>query len=265
MKTVKEIIESGILEEYVLGLLSEKESQEVESYMRQYPEIQNEVFEIQESLYQYSLQYQKKPRAELKNEILAHIEANTNHLLPEKSTKTPSFLAYTAIIIGIIFSLMFAILWQNELKNTKQLEQKLQSIQNEYVTCQNTCKELKKAHDELIINDKNCHIIAKLKDEKANKCIATVYWSHLTKQAYYQVEHFPQLPENKVCRLWCISNKVPVDAGILKNTEQGLKPVQPVCDNVEAFAVTIEDKAGEYRTTPPRPEEIFIYTPVKKE
>jgi anti-sigma-K factor RskA len=264
MKTAQEIIESGILEEYVLGMLSDTENQEVENYMRQYPEIQQEVFDIQESLYQYSLQYQKTPRPELKNEILAQIESSDISLPTQESSKNTSFMAYAAILLGIIFSVTFAVLWQNEVKNCKKLQLQLQNIEKKHTVCQNTCKELKKAHDELIINDKNCHIIAKLKEDKANTCIATVYWSHVTKQAYYEIEHFPKLPENKVCRLWCISNKTPIDAGVLKNTEQGLKPVQPVCDNVEAFAVTIEDKAGEHRTTPPRPEEIFIYTPVIK-
>lgn len=264
MKTVQEIIESGILEEYVLGALSDTQNQEVERYMQQYPEIQHEVFEIQETLYQYSLQYQESPRPELKNEILAQIESATAVPATDKPLKTVPFIAYTGMLLGLIFSVTFAILWQNEVKNTKKLQKQLQNAKNEYTICENTCKELKKAHDDLIINDKNCHIIAKLKDDKTHTCIATIYWSHLTKQAYYQIEKMPELPENKVCRLWCISNKTPVDAGLLKNTAQGLKPVHSVCENVEAFAVTIEDKAGEHRTTPPRPEEVFIYTPVNK-
>jgi len=264
MKTVQEIIESGILEEYVLGLLSDIENQEVENYMRYHPEIEKEVFEIQETLYQYSLQYQKQPRPELKNQILAHIETSTATHTDPKPVKSNSFIAYAGTLTAIVLALTFAVMWLNEAKNTRKVQQELQNLQNKYKTCENTCKELKKAHDELIINDKNCHIMAKLKDDKANTCLATIYWSHLTKQAYYQIDKMPDMPENKICRLWCISNKIPIDAGILKNTEQGLKPVQSVCDNVEAFAVTIEDKAGERRTTPPRPEEIFIYTPINK-
>lgn len=265
MKTVQEIIESGILEEYVLGVLSDEENQEVESYIQQYPEIKQEVFEMQETLYQYSLQYQKTPRPELKNEILAQIEARNESLPVQEPSKSIPFMAYTGTLLGIILSLTFAILWQNEVKNAKKLQIQLDNCRTEHTACKNTCKELKKAHDELIINDKNCHIMAKLKDEKANTCIATIYWSHLTKQTYYKIEQMPKLPENKVCRLWCISNKTPIDAGLLKNTDQGLKIVEPKCDNIEAFAVTIEDKAGENRTTPPRPDEIFIYTPVHKE
>lgn len=264
MKTVQEIIESGILEEYALGLLSDAQNQEVESYMRQYPEIEKEVFEIQESLYQYSLQYQKSPRPELKNEILAQIEASQTVLPVQSYSKSTHFIWYAGVLIGFVLSLTFAVLWQNEVKNTQKLKLRLESLQNECSSCKNTCQKLKKAHDNLIITDKNCHVMAKLKDTKSNTCIATVYWSHLTKQAYYTAEHLPQLPQNKVCRLWCISNKVPIDAGILKNTSEGLEPVQSVCEHAEAFAVTIEDKSGEHRTTPPRPEEIFIYTPIEK-
>ena len=47
---IKEYIESGILELYVAGALSEKENQEVYDVMQQYPEVKAEVEEIEKAI-----------------------------------------------------------------------------------------------------------------------------------------------------------------------------------------------------------------------
>ncbi|MCS7076284.1 MAG: anti-sigma factor [Bacteroidia bacterium] len=261
MKTAREVIESGILEEYVLGILTDSEKEEVEKYILQYPEVQQVVFELQEGLFKYSLQYKVSPKPSLKNEILSKIK-NTPFVEAPPAQNHPFLLYVLALVLGIL-AITFAILWQNEVKNSTKLNQQFSHIKNEYQNCQNNYQDLKRNYDNLILGDKSYQTI-KLQDDKTNVCLATIYWNSTSKKGYYQVEQFPDLPQNKVYRLWCVANKTPVDAGILKKSEKekGLKPIKKVCENVEAFAVTIEDKLGEDRTTLPRPEEIFIYTPL---
>ena len=50
MKSKKEILESGILEEYVLGILSDTENSEVRSYLNSYPELKDHVSALEDSL-----------------------------------------------------------------------------------------------------------------------------------------------------------------------------------------------------------------------
>ena len=52
---IKKYIESGILENYVLGLISDMEIQEVEQNLLQYPELKNEVYQIEDALAIYAL------------------------------------------------------------------------------------------------------------------------------------------------------------------------------------------------------------------
>ncbi|MCS7027537.1 MAG: anti-sigma factor [Bacteroidia bacterium] len=265
MKTVQEIIDSGVLEEYVLGLLSEAESREVEQYMLQYPEIQNIVFELQESLFQYSLQYQKTPNPALKEKILSKIYQIEDKNSEPKRIVLP--LLYVLSLIAGVFAITFAILWQNEVKNSKNLHKQVAQLRDEHRNCESKYKDLKKNYESLITSDKGYRAVAKLCNSKTNLCLATIYWDYASKQAYYRIEAFPALPDNKVYRLWYIANKKPIDAGILKNTQKdsGLKSIELMHRDVEAFAVTLEEKAGEYRASPPRPEEIFIYTPITQE
>lgn len=51
---MQKYLSSGILELYVFGALSEKESEEITSYVKQYSEIKKEVEEIEKSLLQLS-------------------------------------------------------------------------------------------------------------------------------------------------------------------------------------------------------------------
>ncbi len=51
---IKEYIESGILENYVLGLVSDMEIQEVEQNLLQYPELKSEVNQIEDALAIYA-------------------------------------------------------------------------------------------------------------------------------------------------------------------------------------------------------------------
>ncbi|GLU56661.1 anti-sigma factor [Dyadobacter frigoris] len=66
-------IESGILEEYVLGTVSPQEKQEVECMSHIYPEIKEELMRTESALEQYALKYQTPPPASLKETLFAQM------------------------------------------------------------------------------------------------------------------------------------------------------------------------------------------------
>ncbi|WP_159477562.1 anti-sigma factor domain-containing protein [Dyadobacter sp. 3J3] len=66
-------IESGILEEYVLGTVSPQEKQEVECMSHIYPEIKDELMRTESALEQYALKYQTPPPASLKETLFAQM------------------------------------------------------------------------------------------------------------------------------------------------------------------------------------------------
>ncbi|NIJ51439.1 anti-sigma factor [Dyadobacter arcticus] len=64
-------IESGILEEYVLGTVSSQEKQEVECMSHIYPEIKEELLRTENALEEYALKHQTAPPASLKESLFA--------------------------------------------------------------------------------------------------------------------------------------------------------------------------------------------------
>ncbi len=65
---------SGILEEYCLGLTSEKECEEVEALSAIHIELREELEEIQKTLNQYAKSHAQLPNRQLKNRILYAID-----------------------------------------------------------------------------------------------------------------------------------------------------------------------------------------------
>lgn len=69
----KKYTASGILEFYVLDLLTKKESEEVEQMMKRFPEIKKEVEAIEEALILMSKIVAKPTPKNIKNRILENI------------------------------------------------------------------------------------------------------------------------------------------------------------------------------------------------
>jgi phosphate/sulfate permease len=70
---IQAYIESGILEEYVLGTVSPQEKQEVECMSHIYPEIKEELLRTESALEEYALKHQTSPPASLKESIFAQM------------------------------------------------------------------------------------------------------------------------------------------------------------------------------------------------
>lgn len=74
MQKVSEYIASGILELYVLGMISAEESVEVEKMMALHPEVKDEVRAIEESLETYAQANAVQPHETVKPLLLATID-----------------------------------------------------------------------------------------------------------------------------------------------------------------------------------------------
>lgn len=70
---IKEILDSGILENYCLGLTSKEENLEVANYLNTFPELRGELDEIEKGLEKFAFSYRMDPDPQLKTELLNHI------------------------------------------------------------------------------------------------------------------------------------------------------------------------------------------------
>lgn len=76
MVDIKKYIESGIIEQYCLGLASPEEAAELEELCQQYPEVALELQEVKTSINTYTSLFQKRPSPKTKEIIDQRISEN---------------------------------------------------------------------------------------------------------------------------------------------------------------------------------------------
>ena len=89
MFNVTQYIESGIIEMYVLGLTNAPETDELNTLIKKYPEIEIEIEAITNALKSYSLEDYAIPNSSLKAMVLAGIDYNERLKNGEKQTFPP--------------------------------------------------------------------------------------------------------------------------------------------------------------------------------
>src|SRR5689334_14379413 len=91
MNKISEFIESGILEQYVLGNATDRETSEVEQMAMAHPEVRKEIEEISKALEHYAMANAVTPDITIKPFLLATIDY-TERLEKGESPSSPPIL-----------------------------------------------------------------------------------------------------------------------------------------------------------------------------
>jgi hypothetical protein len=96
MIDIKAYIESGILDDYLSGNVSEQERREVECLSKIYPELKNELDQLGEALERHAFAHRVAPPTELKDKIMAQLAFSDD--LSVDGTATESEEVQTPVI-----------------------------------------------------------------------------------------------------------------------------------------------------------------------
>lgn len=261
---IQEYIESGILELYVSGSLSKKEREEVEQYASQYPEIRNELSEIEIALENYAFLHAKKPSSNLYSKIAADINPSQSEseplgkLIQMKSTsKTSSFLKYLAYAATILLFISggLNVYYYNNYKRTKSDLASLQADKNrlasEFGTIQANYNQI--ASELEMMKDAN-NISVTMKGLAIQPdAIATVYWNKKSGDVHVNLNHLPVPPEGKQYQLWALKDGQPINAGML-SFDNTIQPMNNIAA-ADAFAISLEPTGG---SISPTMEQIYV-------
>ncbi len=255
----QEIISSGILELYCMGLTSAAETAEVAAWAKQYPEVAAEIEAIQSGLESYAQTHAVAPDPSVKEKLLAAINKNTTAPVfnvsaqekePEKGYSISRAWKYAAAasVILLIGSLILNYTYYN----------KYQSVNKELASAQNELQQQIASAQSMdsaigIMSDMNAtQVVAKSIDTASSDMDARIYWMKNTNEVYIDPANLPKAPEGKQYEFWAIVDGTPVNGGII-NTEINGKKVHvqrmKSFGKVQAFAISLED-AGPAKAKP---------------
>ncbi|NOS86467.1 MAG: anti-sigma factor [Ignavibacteria bacterium] len=269
----KEYIQSGVLELYAAGALSDTEAREVEAMAAQYPEVQAELAAIQDALVSYSASFKKNPNPELRSTILNRIDeiegvSSANILSISDTQKKPniadttgkSSFNYTqqparfnylmaAVWIFLVLNIIGNIYFFNKLKNT---EEQMTGVVNENYKMKLEYEKIrldmdKKSTDMKMVMNRSNKIVDLKGMEIAPQSFATVYWNPNSKKVMLNVNSLPMPPADKQYQLWALKDGKPIDAGVFDmqpGTGDDMHMMPVTIADADAFAVTLEKKGG---------------------
>lgn len=243
---IKEYIESGIVEQYVLGLANAEEAAELELLRAQYPELNNEILSFENSFEQHLLANAVQPPANIKSLIEKElfgeaatakvVEGSFNNNKSTSNISTWKWLAAACIIL-LAGSTVLNFYFYSNYKNSREEYQALFIQRN---TLQANNASYKQSLD-MFQDTSLLHIQMKgLPGKEQN--LATVLWDKNSKDVYIYTASLQRTPTGKQYQLWAIVDGKPVDAGLI-NDCTGLCKMKKI-NNAQAFAITLEKEGG---------------------
>lgn len=246
--TTQEYIESGILELYVAGALSEQENLEVSNAVQQSPELQREVEAIETAL--VKLAESTKPNNSVSfNSIISKLNLDNDSdviAINSKSSNWSTYLGWAAAII-----LGAGLLWT--LNNNNDLEETLRVVQNENQILESQIElsktDLKEAKRLLtILRDKDILSIPLGGQQVAPESYANVYWNKANNTIFLDVQGLPEPPEGKVYQVWSLTLNplTPTSLGTIDNFKEDSNKIFEIANAnaSEAFGITLEPEGG---------------------
>jgi hypothetical protein len=259
---IKAYIESGILEQFVLGNTSPEETQQVIDLSKTYPEIKSEITAIEEGLISFAVSNAVKPSEDLKNKILNKIsnedpvvseikETKAIPMTPVRSVKMSLFMmAASLILLGVS---IIGNVWLYQKWNNTKMELSSLNLRNNLLVENDKVQQAKYAEIDsklqLLTNPQVKSV--RLKGlPSMPQALATIYWDTNKREVYLNASQLQTLAENEQYQLWAIVDGKPVDAGVFV-TEEASKGIVKMKDasNATAFAITIEKKGGSLAPT----------------
>jgi anti-sigma-K factor RskA len=245
---INDIISSGLLEMYAAGLANEEEAAQVMQWVGKYPEVADELHQIESGLSRYAQSQAVQPDASVKARIFARINEQQENTANTVAGNKPQ-----AAVISI------APFWRNVAAACALLLIGSAAM-NVWLFNKNSSNETALAQNKDLLNnyqeqarlmEDNWHIVQSKYSHPvmveglpvAPEAQAKVFWMKDNGDVYVDPTNLPPAPAGKQYELWAIVGGSPVNAGIILTSQKGSRyRIQKMkgFGKVDAFAVSLE-------------------------
>lgn len=241
----EKFLQTGLLEQYVLGLTDEQESAEVERYANAFPEIKAEIEAMKEAVEDYARQYDIMPPDELKAR-LAKGAVN-----PESPGLAGSVRWLPWILRGIMALLIVLSLSFYQRKVAADAE--YQALSSEYRAFQQDCARQQAEQERLyalyaFLNDEHTIPIRLLSTGLVAGAEAIAYFNEGRKEAFINPTRLPAPPAGKTYQVWADVKGEMISMGLIDGQTKQLQAVAFI-EGAESLNITLEPEEGSKKPT----------------
>jgi len=234
---IKEYIESGIIESYVMGLASESERAEFERLSAQHPELVAARRKFEEKLEAYASENAVPPPPEVKVKVfkaIINMENSTN----ARPSGLLRFVAAAAVVLLVAMGYLY---FQTRQEN-RDLSSANDRLRDKVTETDSILKQI--IGEQKAISDSNTLVVNMVGTKAAPKSSANVYWDSASSKVYLVVRNMPELPSDQQYQLWALIDGKPADLGVFDARDQKVILQMKGTKRAQAFAITIEKKGG---------------------
>ena len=259
---VKKYIESGVLEAYATGTLSEQERIEVETHLENYPELIDELRRIEKAIEAYASQQTLTPGSTVYDAIIQTIKNDKAHQQSSPPPTTSNGTRMTSWLWKLFgaFALLFGLYFLNQdrlcKKTVREHQIIIDSLTNKIKRIENTNRLF--ANQSSLINDQHTTVVDMKGLPIAPDAFARIYYNPIKESTLIDLSDMPAVQSGKQFQLWALVDGSPVNMGVIPldaNQRTGLLSMTFVPDAV-GFAVTIEPLGGQ---ATPSLDQMLIY------
>jgi anti-sigma-K factor RskA len=240
---IKEYISSGIVESYVLGLVSEQEAAEFEKNCAAYAEVREARIAFEKQLEEQAKQNAILPAAGMKEKILNAAQVQDAKLISIRKPETPvrNLNWYKYAVAVCLILLAGSAYWNYSLY-----------IKNRQLTDENTSFVARVTDFEKQIDQLKATDAVKLVSLKGTpefpRAMTTVYWDSTSHDVHLLVNNLPEPASDKQYQIWALLDGQPINLGLIENEHFVKRSTLMVkAKNVgkaQAFAITLEKRGG---------------------
>ena len=252
---IKNYISSGVIEDYVLGNISQEESSILECVMANNPEVKSAVLEYQQIFEELATKIAITPPPHLKAELLKKLDFSvpaevkgkivplpTNRVEQKTTSQFPTWMKAASVAV------LFGLGYLGYEVGSKYAEiEKIAQSNTELSKKVSGLEEM----NSMLMNSKKIELKGV---EKHPNMLAEVYWDS-SKKVYLDIKNLPAAPTGKQYQLWAIVDGKPVDMGMYDSKKSIAIQAMKSVENPQAFAITLEKEGG---NPTPTMEEMYV-------
>lgn len=250
---IREFLESGLLEEYLLGTTDEATSRRVEAYINQSEEVREAWMAMQESLEMMALSMDAKAPEGLKASVKEAIKANPKPVSNKQSAKVASIrrmnrMVVAASVAAFLFATIAISQWTSIGKYKQEVATLTERVGELESELDNQNKQFAQLETEFsVVNDPNTQKVIINGNDQARGFVMVAYWNKSEEASFMQIVNQPELPDNQCFQLWADVHGEMVNLGVIPE-EEGMIALDFKVD-AESLNVTIEPEGGSEHPT----------------